>query len=152
MVSPALVQSQSLSEGNTLLGYAGVSFDSDRVIEVSQQLPNPLGGPAFAAVTRVRAVSHDAQTKALRIEARTSLDPEAARQTLAQTLEQMGRRLGRPMPPDAIRRVQITILHTIDVNLGDGWPSRATTRRDIDIEASDGVARRSDAQTYVRLP
>jgi len=150
MVSPALMQASVLSEGNTLLGYAGVEFTSGKTLEVPQELPNPLGGPAYPAVTRVRLLEHDPTQRLLRIEAVTSLDPDKARQVLVQTLERMAQRLGKPMPADAITRVDIRTTHTIDVDLRDGWPLQARTVREMNVTGADGTARRIDTSSFVR--
>jgi hypothetical protein len=150
MVSPAVVRSALLSEGNSLLGFAGVEFTPGKTLEVAQELPNPLGGPSFPAVTRVRLLEHNVKARLLRIEARTTLDAAKARVALAQTLERMGQRLGKPLPPDAITRVDIETVHAIDIDLKDGWPARARTQRQIEIAASDGVARRVDTSLFVR--
>jgi hypothetical protein len=150
LVSPALVRASLLSEGNTLLGYAGVAFAPGETLEAPQELLNPLGGPNFSAVTRVRMIEHDQKTRLLRIEAVTTLDPDKVRTALEQTIERMGQRLGKPLPPDTVKRVDIRTLHTIDIDLSDGWPLRARTERQIEIVASDGVGRRTDINVYAR--
>jgi hypothetical protein len=150
LVTPSLVQSVALAEANTLLGYAGVAFTPGQTREVAQELPNPLGGPNFPAQTRVRVLEHDATARRLRIEAVTTLDPLNARAVIEKTLDGLAQRAGRALPPGTFSRVDIRTVHTIEVDLADGWPLRARSERQIDIGASDGAARRVDTHTYER--
>ena len=155
LASPELIARQQLASAQSLLAVMGGEFEGQTPIDVSLLLDNPIGtmlgieAPALKAQQRWQLQS--ATSTELVVGHRIDTDPEATRLSLAQALELLGGKVGKPVPKDAVKRatIQDTARYTID--RGTGWPERVQLERRIDMEASNGQGTRTETHDIVRL-
>jgi hypothetical protein len=155
LASPELIARQQLAFAQSLLAVMGGEFEGQTPIDVPLMLDNPigqmLGTEAPPLKARQRWQLQSASATALVVDHRIDTDPDSTRVSLARALEQLGERVGKPVPKDAVRRasIQDTARYTIDRSTG--WPERVQLERRIEMEASNGQGTRTETQDIVRI-
>lgn len=155
LVSPELIARQQLASAQSLLAVMGGEFEGQTPIDVSLMLDNPIGqmlgteAPALKAQQRWQLQS--ASSTELVVGHRIDTDPETTRLSLAKALEQLGERVGKPVPKDAVRRATIQDNARYTIDRSTGWPERVLLERRIEMEASNGQGTRTETQEIVRL-
>lgn len=153
--SPELIARQQLAFAQSLLAVMGGEFEGKTPIDLSLTLDNPIGqmlgteAPALKAQQRWQLQS--ATSTELVVGHRIDTDPEATRLSLARALEQLGEKVGKPVPKDAVRRATIQDNARYTIDRSTGWPERVLLERRIEMEASNGQGTRTETQDIVRI-
>lgn len=155
LASPELIGRQQLASAQSLLAVMGGEFEGQTPIDVSLMLDNPIGqmlgtdAPALKAQQRWQLQS--ATSTELVVGHHIDTDPETTRLSLAKALEQLGEKVGKPVPKDAVRRATIRDNARYTIDRSTGWPERVQLERRIEMEASNGQGTRTETHDIVRI-
>jgi hypothetical protein len=155
LASPELIGRQQLAFAQSLLAVMGGEFEGQTPIDVSLMLDNPIGqmlgteAPALKAQQRWQLQS--ATATELVVGHRIDTDPDTTRLSLARALEQLGEKVGKPVPKDAVRRAAIQDNARYTIDRSTGWPERVLLERRIEMEASNGQGTRTETHDIVRI-
>lgn len=127
-------------EPHLYLFVLGRTFRTDKPITYDTLLPNPFGGDAFPAQGRLVLGSYDKGTGKAVVNWTQTIEPDAARRVLLQTLKKLAAQQGKEIKADQLpKQFKIEDSARFSVDVASGWILSLTQSRTIMTEAGSQV-------------